>query len=194
MALVVGGEAGARQECLDAARLAAITTRAGQFVGVSVEIDGVRETRPYSPASSQHAQGGALELTISTHPEGKVSRYLRDHARPGMIVGLTQAQGAVHPSADVLFEAAAMAARHPVAVILTGMGNDGTRGAGRFAHRGLPVLVQRPDTCIVGGMPGAAIEAGVASESLSLENIAARLRQWASPTRNPTKPEMANPS
>ena len=66
---------------------------AGQFVGVSVEIEGVRETRPYSPASSQHAAGGALELTVSTHPEGKVSRYLREHARPGMIVGLTQAQG-----------------------------------------------------------------------------------------------------
>ncbi len=29
--------------------------RAGQFVGVSVEIDGVRETRRYSPAGSQHA-------------------------------------------------------------------------------------------------------------------------------------------
>jgi stearoyl-CoA 9-desaturase NADPH oxidoreductase len=65
--------------------------RAGQFVGLSVEIDGVRETRPYSPAGSQHAAG--LELTISTHPEGKVSRHLRDHARPGMIVGLTQADG-----------------------------------------------------------------------------------------------------
>jgi ferredoxin-NADP reductase len=68
--------------------------RAGQFVGLSVEIDGVRETRPYSPAGSQHAAGGVLELTVSTHPEGKVSRYLRDHARPGMIVGLTQADGA----------------------------------------------------------------------------------------------------
>src|SRR5437667_8239878 len=67
--------------------------RAGQFVGVSVEIDGVRETRPYSPAGSQHAARGALELTVSTHPEGKVSRYLRDRARPGMIVGLTQAEG-----------------------------------------------------------------------------------------------------
>jgi ferredoxin-NADP reductase len=67
--------------------------RAGQFVNLSVEIDGVRETRPYSPCGSQHAAGGALELTISTHPEGKVSRYLRDHARPGMVVGLSQAQG-----------------------------------------------------------------------------------------------------
>jgi ferredoxin-NADP reductase len=67
--------------------------RAGQFVNVSVEIDGVRETRPYSPAGSQHAADGALELTVSTHPEGLVSRHLRDHARPGTIVGLTQAQG-----------------------------------------------------------------------------------------------------
>jgi ferredoxin-NADP reductase len=67
--------------------------RAGQFVNLSVEIDGVRETRPYSPSGSQHAAGGALELTISTHPEGKVSRYLRYHARPGMVVGLSQAQG-----------------------------------------------------------------------------------------------------
>ncbi len=67
--------------------------RAGQFVGLSVEIGGVRETRPYSPADSQHAAGGELELTVSTHPDGKVSRYLRDHARPGMIVGLTQADG-----------------------------------------------------------------------------------------------------
>jgi stearoyl-CoA 9-desaturase NADPH oxidoreductase len=66
---------------------------AGQFVGVSVEVDGVRLTRPYSPASSERAPDGALELTISTHPEGRVSRHLRDHARLGMIVGLTQAQG-----------------------------------------------------------------------------------------------------
>jgi ferredoxin-NADP reductase len=66
---------------------------AGQFVGVSVAINGVRETRPYSPAGSQHATAGVLELTVSTHPDGKVSRHLRNHARPGMIVGLTQAEG-----------------------------------------------------------------------------------------------------
>jgi ferredoxin-NADP reductase len=66
---------------------------AGQFVNVSVEVDGVRETRPYSPAGSQHAAGGELELTVSTHPEGRVSRHLRAAARPGTIVGLSQAQG-----------------------------------------------------------------------------------------------------
>jgi ferredoxin-NADP reductase len=67
--------------------------QAGQFVGLSVEIDGARETRPYSPAGSQHAVDGVLELTVSTHPDGQVSRFLRDHGRPGMVVGLTQAEG-----------------------------------------------------------------------------------------------------
>jgi ferredoxin-NADP reductase len=66
--------------------------RAGQFVSVSVEIDGVQHTRPYSPAGSQHAPD-ALELTVSTHPEGLVSRHLREHAHPGMLVGLSHAQG-----------------------------------------------------------------------------------------------------
>lgn len=67
--------------------------RAGQFVNVAVEIDGVWESRPYSPAGSEHSAGGALELTVSTHPDGKVSQYLRHRARPGMIVRLSQAQG-----------------------------------------------------------------------------------------------------
>ena len=57
--------------------------RAGQFVGLSVEIEGIREMRPYSPSGSVHARGGESELTVSTHPDGKVSRHLRDRARPG---------------------------------------------------------------------------------------------------------------
>lgn len=67
--------------------------RAGQFVGLTVEIDGRRETRPYSPSGSEHTPGGVLELTISTHPDGLVSRHLREHAEPGMIVHLEQAAG-----------------------------------------------------------------------------------------------------
>src|SRR3977135_3764745 len=44
--------------------------RAGQFGRVGVEIDGVRRTRTYSPASSEHRRDGLLELTATTHPEG----------------------------------------------------------------------------------------------------------------------------
>jgi stearoyl-CoA 9-desaturase NADPH oxidoreductase len=67
--------------------------RAGQFVSMTVEIDGVRRTRCYSPASSEHATDGELELTIRSHSKGLVSRYLRENARPGMVVELAQAEG-----------------------------------------------------------------------------------------------------
>jgi ferredoxin-NADP reductase len=67
--------------------------QAGQFVPVSVEIDGVRQTRCYSPASSALARGGRLELTIRAHEHGLVSRHLKAHARRGMVVGLGEAGG-----------------------------------------------------------------------------------------------------
>jgi stearoyl-CoA 9-desaturase NADPH oxidoreductase len=68
--------------------------RAGQFVRVGVEIAGVRRTRTYSPAGSQYAADGELELTVTEHSGGVVSRHLIRHARPGMLLHLGQAQGA----------------------------------------------------------------------------------------------------
>jgi ferredoxin-NADP reductase len=66
--------------------------RAGQFVRVGVEIDGVRRTRTYSPASSERA-GDLLELTVTVHPEGLVSGHLQSSIRPGTILHLGDAQG-----------------------------------------------------------------------------------------------------
>jgi ferredoxin-NADP reductase len=67
--------------------------RAGQFVRVGVEIDGVRRTRTYSPACSEHGPRGRLELTVTTHPDGLVSPYLQSRLTPGAIVHLGAAQG-----------------------------------------------------------------------------------------------------
>jgi ferredoxin-NADP reductase len=69
--------------------------RAGQFVQVSVEIDGVRHTRCYSPASPE-GSGRELEITVKRHPDGLVSNFLADHAWPGMVIGLSQADGDFH--------------------------------------------------------------------------------------------------
>lgn len=67
--------------------------RAGQYVRVSVEIDGVRHTRPYSPACSALGPAGELELTVREHPQGRVSTFLNRRARPGLVLGLSQADG-----------------------------------------------------------------------------------------------------
>jgi stearoyl-CoA 9-desaturase NADPH oxidoreductase len=66
---------------------------AGQFVRIGVEIDGVRRTRTYSPASSQHCADGTLELTVTVHPDGLVSRHLHHHLQPGAVLHLAEAQG-----------------------------------------------------------------------------------------------------
>jgi len=65
--------------------------RAGQFVRIGVEIDGVRRTRTYSPASSERAE--LLELTVTAHPDGLVSRWLCEQLAPGAIVHLDEASG-----------------------------------------------------------------------------------------------------
>jgi stearoyl-CoA 9-desaturase NADPH oxidoreductase len=65
---------------------------AGQYLAVGVEIDGVRRTRTYSPASSAH-RGRELELTVTEHPGGLVSSHLLRGGRPGSIMHLAGAQG-----------------------------------------------------------------------------------------------------
>jgi len=66
--------------------------RAGQFVNLAVEIDGVRHQRCYSPACAA-GRGATLEITTKRHPEGLVSNFLVDHAAPRMVVGLSPAEG-----------------------------------------------------------------------------------------------------
>jgi ferredoxin-NADP reductase len=65
--------------------------RAGQHVNLTVEIDGRRHTRCYSPANAE--RNGDLELTIGRHDGGLVSNYLYEHARTGMVVGIDSAAG-----------------------------------------------------------------------------------------------------
>jgi len=62
------------------------TVKAGQFVNLTVEIDGRMYSRCYSPANVEGSE--QLELTIGHHEGGLVSNYLYERARRGMVVGL----------------------------------------------------------------------------------------------------------
>ena len=70
----------------NAAFLAGARFRAGQHLNLTVEVDGRRRTRCYSPANGEHDR--FIELTIGVHDGGVVSTYLRNHAHPGMVDGL----------------------------------------------------------------------------------------------------------
>jgi two-component system, chemotaxis family, protein-glutamate methylesterase/glutaminase len=80
------------------------------------------------------------------------------------------------PAVDPLFSSAAQIWGSGVmAVILTGMGSDGTHGAQDVAAAGGSVIAQDEASSVVWGMPGAAANAGVCSAVLPLDQIAPKL-------------------
>ncbi|MBU1666138.1 MAG: chemotaxis response regulator protein-glutamate methylesterase [Gammaproteobacteria bacterium] len=80
------------------------------------------------------------------------------------------------PSVDVLFNSAAqVAGANALGVIMTGMGKDGAVGMLAMRQAGAYTIAQDEASCVVFGMPKAAIELGAAVEVTSLNDIAGRV-------------------
>jgi two-component system, chemotaxis family, protein-glutamate methylesterase/glutaminase len=91
------------------------------------------------------------------------------------------AENGCRPAVDVLFRSAAQVlGKRALAVVLTGMGSDGTIGAQEMKRLGSMVLVQDEASSVVWGMPGSVVRAGIADEILPLSRIASRLREIVS--------------
>jgi two-component system, chemotaxis family, protein-glutamate methylesterase/glutaminase len=79
----------------------------------------------------------------------------------------------VRPSVNVTMESVARNFAGPIiGVVLTGMGNDGTRGSQLIKTRGGRILVEDSSTCVVWGMPKSVQESGLADQVLPLPLIA----------------------
>ncbi|MDT5152198.1 MAG: stearoyl-CoA 9-desaturase oxidoreductase [Mycobacterium sp.] len=123
----------------NAAFAAGPARRAGQYVNLTVEVGGRRQTRCYSPAN---AEGDRLiELTVGVHDGGRdeasVSRHLHRNARVGMVVGLDGVGGdfllpAVRPR-RVLFIAGGSGIT-PVMSMLRTMRDEGSDREIAFVH------------------------------------------------------------
>jgi two-component system, chemotaxis family, protein-glutamate methylesterase/glutaminase len=88
------------------------------------------------------------------------------------------------PSVDVLFRSAAQAAGpDAVGVILTGMGDDGSRGLLELRQAGAHTIAQDEASCVVFGMPREAIAAGAACEVVPLGEIGAAVLRRTAPGR-----------
>jgi two-component system chemotaxis response regulator CheB len=86
------------------------------------------------------------------------------------------------PSADVLFRSAAEEfGGQNVSVIMTGMGDDGAEGLGTVKAAGGMTIAQSEDSCVVYGMPKAAIERGYAVRVVGLEAMASTLISLCAP-------------
>ncbi len=98
-------------------------------------------------------------------------------SRGGSLQTLAVAKDALSPSVDRLFSSAAdVLGGRVIAVLLTGMGDDGAEGMLELRQQGAITIAQRADTCIVNGMPGAAVALGAAEHILAPADIAAWLR------------------
>ncbi|MGB8988946.1 MAG: chemotaxis response regulator protein-glutamate methylesterase [Candidatus Sulfotelmatobacter sp.] len=81
------------------------------------------------------------------------------------------------PSVDVLFHSLAQEfGRMSVAVLMTGMGDDGAQGLGEIKKAGGMTIAQSEESCVVFGMPKAAIERGYATRVVGLEVLASTLQ------------------
>jgi two-component system, chemotaxis family, protein-glutamate methylesterase/glutaminase len=75
------------------------------------------------------------------------------------------------PAVDALFGSAAAAGVRAVAVILTGMGADGAEGMQALKVKGATTLVQDEHSCVVYGMPRAAVERNVVDQIVPLTHM-----------------------
>jgi two-component system chemotaxis response regulator CheB len=83
------------------------------------------------------------------------------------------------PSVDVLFNSAAqILGPNAVGVIMTGMGKDGAQGMLAMRQAGAHTIAQNEATCVVYGMPKAAVDLGAAMEVVPLTEIAGRVLDY----------------
>ncbi len=110
-------------------------------------------------------------------PGGKQMKVTAN-ALAGKLIRITDEPPEKHckPSVDYLFRS--IAQHYPgrvCAVIMTGMGSDGTTGLRLLKRAGARVIAQSEESCVVFGMPKAAIEAGVVDVIAPLDSIAVEI-------------------
>jgi two-component system chemotaxis response regulator CheB len=128
------------------------------------------------------------DITIKEAEDGELLKKGTAYIAPGdfhmkvrevgmsLAVSLDQSSriNGLKPSVDVLFESASKLEFYKkIAVILTGMGSDGTNGLIKLKERGnVHTIAESKDSCVVFGMPKSAIEANVIDEVRPIHEIA----------------------
>lgn len=107
-------------------------------------------------------------------PGGKQMKIIAEASGHGKVKITDDApENNCKPSADYLFRSVASLFKDRVtALIMTGMGNDGTKGLRLVKRHGAPIIAQDEQSCVVYGMPKEAVNAGVVDISLPLDQIA----------------------
>ncbi|MGB6535754.1 MAG: chemotaxis response regulator protein-glutamate methylesterase [Xanthobacteraceae bacterium] len=134
--------------------------------------------RRVSGRGAHEAEHGEPVLAggIYLAPGGRHMRVQRDGELVKIVLGDDPPLNFCRPSVDPLFSsAAAVWGASVLALVLTGMGSDGTHGAADIVAAGGSVIAQDEATSVVWGMPRSVAQAGLCSAVLPLDQIAAKI-------------------
>ena len=113
---------------------------------------------------------------IYVAPGGRHMRVRRHDGNPTIALDDGPLVNFCKPAVDPLFDSAAEVwGSKNLAVVLTGMGSDGTRGAATLTSAGGTVIAQDEETSVVWGMPGSVANAGLCSAVLPIDEIAPKV-------------------
>lgn len=121
-------------------------------------------------------QGDILEVGKALLAPGGFHMTFDDHG--AVVLNQNPPVHGVRPAVDVtLISLVQRYSKNVTAVILTGMGNDGTNGSTLLHSIGGEVIAEHESSCVVYGMPRSVVEAGAANEIIPLEEIAGAIYQ-----------------
>ncbi len=132
----------------------------------NIHVAEAQENSPLKPNEVLIAQGGK-HMLIRKSADGQ-----------GYMVGLNEnpPENNCRPAVDVLFRSAATHfGNKALALIMTGMGEDGCKGVRVMKRQGSYCLTQDADSCVVYGMPRAIADAGLSDEVVTLDSLADRI-------------------
>lgn len=111
--------------------------------------------------------------TVLIAPGGMQMTVKKFGARANVIVSTEPSDTLYKPCVDVFMNSVAVSYRRAsMGVVLTGMGNNGVIGLGKMKAGGGIVIAENEQTCVVYGMPRAAVEAGICDHIVPINQIA----------------------
>lgn len=127
------------------------------------------------------APGDILQPGIALLAPGDFHMVVkREDARTFIQTHSGPQENSCRPAVDVLFRSVgAVYGANTLAVVLTGMGQDGLRGCELIYELGGQVLVQDEKSSVVWGMPGFVYKAGLADQALPLNQLSAEITKRA---------------
>ncbi|MGE6631420.1 protein-glutamate methylesterase/protein-glutamine glutaminase [Bacillus sp. NPDC077027] len=143
---------------------------AGFTASLATRLDHLSQITIKEAVDGETAKNGVAYIA----PGGK-NMSLHDHGSALTIKLSTEDTSSRHkPSVNYLFESISeIKGYQKIAVIMTGMGNDGTEGVKQMLASGhTKVIAENEESCVVFGMPKSVIKAGLAHETRHVDDIA----------------------